>query len=235
MNDFEIKEKEELFDKIADLYYNKNFGRTSKSEFELILFDAYMKHKNDRDKKESDDYNVSKELGITQSRVRSLKERRQLVYPDDKLDWRMEFADCVQYAKCDLDNFRIKMTLPDVNVLREFQYFVENNGWYFETQLNSKLVQLPYDCFVDICFKINESGKEFNDNAKNTISKLKYEAGVGNFLDNFTKDGLKDFLKSASVNVIEEVLTCIPFGDFAIKAFSGLIKSMKNSTKARAS
>lgn len=228
MIDFKDEEKLAAFDSISRMYFEKNFGVESKSNIELIMFDIYLKHKK-MNNENDDDYTVSKELGITQTRVRSLKERRQLVYPDEKFDWKSEFVEHVQYAKCDLDYHRIKMTLPDVNVLREFQYFVEYNGWNFETQLNSKFVQLPFDCFVDICLKIEESGDIFDNETKHKISKLQYEAGVGNFLNDFTKEGLKDFLKAASVDVMDEVFKCIPFGNMAKTAFLGLIKAIRRT------
>ena len=41
---FSNEEKIALFDKISALYYNKNFGSTSKSDFETLLFSEYIEH-----------------------------------------------------------------------------------------------------------------------------------------------------------------------------------------------
>ena len=36
-------DKTDAFDRIAELFYNKNFSSASKSEIELLMFDFYMK------------------------------------------------------------------------------------------------------------------------------------------------------------------------------------------------
>lgn len=78
--DFSVEEKAEAFDSISELYFDRNFGSTSKSDFETLLFSIYIEHliKNGLP---YDDYIMSKTLGITETRVRALKERKQLKYP----------------------------------------------------------------------------------------------------------------------------------------------------------
>ncbi len=46
-NEFDISKmsehkKAKAFDKIADLFYKQNFGTTSKSEIELLMFSFFM-------------------------------------------------------------------------------------------------------------------------------------------------------------------------------------------------
>ena len=61
---FSDSEKIAIFDKISEMFYKQNFGSTSKSDFELLLFSEYLDNhiKNDD---LYDDYTISKELGIT--------------------------------------------------------------------------------------------------------------------------------------------------------------------------
>ena len=40
---FTENEKIALFDKIDELYFHRNFGSTSKSDFETLLFSEYMR------------------------------------------------------------------------------------------------------------------------------------------------------------------------------------------------
>lgn len=77
---FTLEEKVELFNRIAERYYNHNFGTMLKADMDTLIFSAYIEHclKNGLP---YDDYSLSIALGITESRVRSLKERKQLQYP----------------------------------------------------------------------------------------------------------------------------------------------------------
>ena len=84
---FTEKEKCEMFDKIAEKFYNSNFGQTSKADFELLMFNFYIR-KIISDNMNSDgtidynkcsDYKISKGLGITQQKVRNLKVKNQLI------------------------------------------------------------------------------------------------------------------------------------------------------------
>lgn len=57
--EFTNEEKSMLFDKIAAMYFNKNFGSTSKIDFETLLFSEYIEHCL-RNKLPFDDYSLSK-------------------------------------------------------------------------------------------------------------------------------------------------------------------------------
>ena len=41
---FSDKEKEDAFDVIAGLYFNRNFGSVSKADFETLLFSIYIEY-----------------------------------------------------------------------------------------------------------------------------------------------------------------------------------------------
>lgn len=79
-NSFSDKEKLAAFDKIAGLYFDRNFGSVSKADFETLMFSIYIEHLLDNDLP-YDDYTMSNSLGISESRIRTLKERKQLKYP----------------------------------------------------------------------------------------------------------------------------------------------------------
>ena len=87
-------DKVAAFDRIAELFYDRSFSSTSKSEIELLMFSFYMEaiiRANQRDDGVIDyvkcsDYEVAKQLGITQDRVRTLKLKKQARYPV-AFDW----------------------------------------------------------------------------------------------------------------------------------------------------
>lgn len=78
---FSNEEKIAIFDKIEQHYFIRNFGSMTKTDFETLLFSEYIEHRI-KNKLPFDDYSLSKELGITQSRIRAFKERKELKYSD---------------------------------------------------------------------------------------------------------------------------------------------------------
>ena len=65
--------------------FTKHFGSFSKADFETLLFSIYL----DMLDKPVRDYDISVELGITESKVRSLRIKSQLLYPRQLL-WEEE-------------------------------------------------------------------------------------------------------------------------------------------------
>lgn len=221
---FSDSEKIAIFDKIGEMFYKQNFGSISKSDFELLLFSEYLDNhiKNDD---LYDDYTISKELGITQSRVRSLKERKELKYPYVN-NWKEIFAVSVKNAKYDADDHHVKMIIQDVNVMNEIRHMIEEKGWYDECSLNKKLLNIPLDCFVEICVDDESVSNLFSPETKKKISKIE-DAKVSDFLGDFSKEGLKSFLMNATETTISSVLDILPFGGIAKTAFGLLGKIIK--------
>lgn len=225
---FTPEEKIKIFDKIEQHFFVRNFGSMTKSDFETLLFSEYIEHciKNNLP---FDDYSLSKQLGITQSRIRALKERKELKYPYEDFTWQKIFAESVKNAKIDPNDHYVKIIIQDINVMNEIRNFIEVNGWYDECSLNKKLLRIPLDCFVEICYSTDEFDDVFSDEAKKTIKKISNaeDTLVQDFLKDFSKEGLKSFLMSASNEVVSEVLKLLPFGGMAKTAFGLLIKSIE--------
>ena len=83
---FQNYDKARAFDQLAALFYDRNFSTVSKSEIELLMFSFYLEatiaaHKNAKgvlDYVLASDYEISKQLGITQEKVRNLKIKKQV-------------------------------------------------------------------------------------------------------------------------------------------------------------
>ena len=79
-----LEEKAAAFDQIAAQFYEGNFGRMSKADLETLMFHLYIEQilkRSEQDFHTYSDFRLSKELGIPQSRVSSLKVKKQLQYP----------------------------------------------------------------------------------------------------------------------------------------------------------
>ena len=219
---FSNEEKQACFDKISELYFCKNFGSTSKADLEVLLFSEYIGHCISAGEP-YDDYTLSKQLGITQSRVRTLKERKELKYPCKGFDWRTSFSDSVKNAKYDEADHYVKILIQDVNVLNEARHFIEEKGWYDECSLNKKLLRFPLDCFVEICLDDMTLADTFSVEAKENINAIaESNSDIHAFLSDFSKEGFKTFLMNASKQAILSVISLLPFGGLAKTAFSFL-------------
>lgn len=225
--EFTNEEKIALFDKIAALYFNKNFGSTSKADFETLLFSEYIEHCL-RSELPFDDYAISKDLGITQSRVRSLKERKELKYPYKDFTWKTAFALSVEKAKYDEHDHYVKFIIQDINVMNEARHYIEEKGWYDECSLNKKLLRIPLDCFSEICLEDETISELFSAETKKKIKKIaNSDSAIMAFLNDFTKDGLKSFLMIAGKEALLSVISCLPFGGIAKVAFGFLEQAIK--------
>ncbi len=225
MIEFSNEEKIVIFDKIAQHYFEQNFGEMSKSDFELLLFSEYIEHLM-KNKDNFTDYALSKQLGITQSRIRSLKERYGLKYRVNKdFAWKDEIVESLKNAKYDEYTHNVKLLIQDVNVQLELRNYIEENGWYDEYSLNRKMSVIPLSGFIDIFVE----DKDFNDEAREKIIEISKSENpnigdsIKSFAKDFSKDGLKSFVMSASKIGLTCALNALPFGGLAKTAIDILV------------
>ena len=158
--------KAEAFDKIADMFYKQNFGTTSKSEIELLMFSFFMdemieKYSDENgvlDYRSCSDLTIAKTLGLTPERVHTLKEKKQMRYPV-KFDWRdslKKISDSVRY-----ENGKINIPVSDPNLYNEISNFIETNGGYIEIQRGKNLIKIrPEYYFMLLYMDCDENDKK---------------------------------------------------------------------------
>ena len=131
------------------MYFNKNFGSTTKVDFEILMFSFYLRASNiDRELLDSD-YFVANNLGISDDRVRTLKEKVQLKYPDKNYNWKKEFFKYAVNANFDEKKELIKFSIKNVNVIRDLRNYIIDNGFYDEYQRNPHLKFIRCYCKVE--------------------------------------------------------------------------------------
>ncbi|MCH5273663.1 MAG: hypothetical protein J1E35_08310 [Lachnospiraceae bacterium] len=151
------KEKAAAFDEIAKQFYFCNFGTMQKSDIETLLFSLYLDRileMSEEDMQSYSDYTLSKYLGITQNKVSALKVRKELKYPYPKFDWKKSFACISKNAR--YENGKIKIHIPDKNLYFEIKNAIESMGGYVDVQLNSTLLQVSPEYFLDLILKISD-------------------------------------------------------------------------------
>ena len=235
MEQFKTNEKLRAFDDIAKHFYDKNFGTMTKTDYETLLFWIYLRHLK-AESKPYDDYSISRALGITQSKVRSLKMRielRESLMTDDS--WKEEFAACIKTAIYDKRKKLVKVIIPEVTVMMELRHFMEENRWYDEYQLNPKLFQCPLDFFPQLCEKIGNTELFIDDETKNKLEEIIREAApeeasaLSKILKGGFEDGFKELAWVGTTTIVIEVLKVLPFGGIASSIISALISVLEKS------
>ena len=230
--------KDELCKELCGLYFCKNFGKITKADFELVLFKHYISYCN-KNGISTSDYDLSKRLGILQSKVRSLKQQKYKKYDINDNDWwKKEIKESLGKARYDSDNNRIKFIVEDVNVKEELVHYIEEKGWYNETSLNKKLFILPLQCYLDILCDEQTFKDVFSEEAKKAMQKKCDDSDLDqnikdkaiDFTKSFTKDALNDVLKTGTKELIIFIITSlIPFGGPIKGVLEILVKVIGNS------
>lgn len=225
---FDDKAKIDAFDKIAEAYYYANFGSESKSDLETLMFSIYIEQilKTNLDSMEKySDYTLSKLLGITQSRISSLKERKQLQYPYEDFDWKKSFMRISKNAI--FENGKIKMQIPDRNLYIEIQNAIETAGGFIEVQLNRKLLQVELTYFIDLMLALSDEAD------RKTIRQQLAAQAQGNIkhIDLPEYESFGKALKGRSPEIISDIISgCVPFFKGPVKSIvQNIIECMKRS------
>ena len=202
-------------------YLCKHFANISKSDVEVLFFHFYLKQKESVVKKSGEDsylksfitdYQISNELGITQSKVRSLREKEYILFSREskKEQWKDDFIKCLnEYKERGSDkksciqynstNLLIEMSVPDINVLIEARNYLESVGFYDEVVLNKHLFKCPLNAFIVLC--------EYVDKDKELLVPEKINLFVQELkkLDPSSKEKLMEKIQSLGQDVILDV------------------------------
>ncbi|MBR6270643.1 MAG: hypothetical protein IKR26_00595 [Lachnospiraceae bacterium] len=225
---FNDTEKITMFNEIASHFYCGNFGQMSKTDFELMMFHLYYKKLKDTntdsegyiDYKKCSDYKISKELGITQQRIRNLKIRDHLIYDNDEDNqWKKRFAKLISAARH--ENNKVIVNIPDPVLFLEIKNYIEEIGGYIEIQLNSSILQMRAEYFFQLAVLneeketqnriIKELRSHFNEkNEENAVFEAK---NIGKKLINLSID---------IASVLENIATVISPGNYIGRALLSL-------------
>ena len=203
--EFTAKDKEEMFDELAEHFYKQNFGQMSKSDFETLMFHFYIKKIVKQNQNETgvldynscSDYKISRDLGITQQRVKSLKIKSHLLYPI-YFSWQDSFASLAKNIRFDRQSQKVIIPIPDPNLFYEVQDYLEEHGGYIEKQLNGKLLQLRVEYYIDLLMKVYGDEKS----RKQLISEAKKQSKINQKEENkFDDKQIGKSLLELGVNV----------------------------------
>lgn len=157
---FDADVKARAFDEIAKLFYDKNFSSATKTEIELLMFSIYMNATIDMCKREDgtidyntcSDYEMGRELGVPQEKVRALKIKKQARYPVN-FDWRNSLLSIKETIRYDEGKGKIIIPTRDPNLYNEIRNYIENHGGYIEIQRSGNVVQIRPEHFFLLMYE----------------------------------------------------------------------------------
>lgn len=175
-----VKRKAESFDKIAAMFYEKNFGSATKSEIELqmfsILVDVMIDNNIDRNDvlnyDKCSDYEIGKMLGIPQEKVRTLKIKKQARYPRE-FDWKESLQSIKESIVYDASKEKIIIPMRDPNLYNEIRNFIEEKGGYIEIQRGNNYLQMRPEYFFILLYKASDDEEDKRIIRENFAKKLR--------------------------------------------------------------
>jgi hypothetical protein len=210
------------FDFLVKKYFESGFGMLPKSEIDLMFFsivNQYSSHAN------SNDYEFSKLLKISQQKIINLKIKEGLKYTImDKNRIINEFESSLKNAKLSSDEKHILLLFKDPNIRIEIENIIEQNDGFIEYKMNRKILEIRLDQLLELSFIIAsfQDMKSVNSLKKDFLEKIKKNITNDNEKRNkiFNKkdidfDDVKNVLKNKfieeSVNLI---IDFIPYSVF---------------------
>lgn len=186
----EEKLKNNIFNRIKEAnIFSRHFGSFSKTDFEVLFFTIYL----DSVQGPVRDYNISIDLGITESKARNLRVKSQLMYPKE-IKWENELAKELNHAHYDATTKQITLTIEDPSVQSKIKNVIETEFGTVGHSLNYKQLVLPIESFLILATHAeknqNEVFKKLCNQYKNfTKSERKIEKStlLSNFLDDIDK------------------------------------------------
>lgn len=136
--------------KEAELF-TKRFGSFTKSDYEILMFSIYR----DLQMEACRDYEMSLALGITESKVRSLRIKSQLCYPKE-LNWKDELCKALNKGNLDKKDLTITIMIEDPSVHNLLKNIIEKTYGTVRLSLNSKLMTLPVESYLLLAMELEE-------------------------------------------------------------------------------
>lgn len=172
------------------------------------------------------DYTLAKQLGVTPSKINSLKLKKQLQYPYESFNWKVSFQRCCKNAR--LDGGKIKINLRDVNLYYELKNQVEIMGGFAETSLTRNLLVISPEDFFKLTEELmteterttlenairmaNSSNKDFLAD----LEKESFPSAMKRQLGSEIIDVLFDVLKGLSPGIVGSGISLLKTAIFAV-------------------
>ena len=143
----------ERFDE-AELF-TRRFGSFSKADYEILMFSIYL----DMQTEPVRDYDISIALGMTETKVRSLRVKSQLLYPRT-ISWCDELQKALTKGQYNPDKMTITVMIEDPSVQNLLKSKIESAYGPVYLSFNPKLLTLPVESYLLLAMELMEDKAE---------------------------------------------------------------------------
>ena len=141
---------------IAAGVFDKNFGSFTKADYETLMFSIYL---DNCDEKDINDYDLSLKLCVTESKVRNLRVKSQLLYPKE-LMWKEKFIESLKVGRFnELDN-TITVAIEDPSVRNKIKHEFEREYGVLDITLSNKQIRMPIETCLLFALDMEENGED---------------------------------------------------------------------------
>ena len=171
--------------------FTRHFGTFSKSDYEILLFTIFQ----DSLGQPLRDYDISIALGITESKVRALRIKSQLLYPK-KLEWTDELIKCIENGYYDKTQQQITVTFENPSVQSFIKNMVEEKCGVVWLSLNTKQLVLPVESFLLLAAFAEKDEGVVLDNLQGAVQRVTGKTAIiekERFKDKFLR-GIPDIV-----------------------------------------
>ena len=196
--------------KLSPLFFERNFGTATKSEIESLIFNLYVQDK----KQKNEDYSdrqLSRELGISETKVRNLKRTCYARY-DDEIDFHKLLFD-LSDKDSEIMYFEVFPNGQETScriIVREVVYYEELRAQL--TNSNIILHKTPGSNYLELSLA---SAISFFD--QSTVEKEGKDLLA--LIDQMKTDGFR----ADAATGIDTLVSNLPYGD-TLKAFCKLVR-----------
>ncbi|MBR5338922.1 MAG: hypothetical protein IK150_02460 [Lachnospiraceae bacterium] len=191
--------KEKLYQRIQESeLYTKRFGTFAKSDYEVLMFTIYL----DSLEGTARDYDISIDLGITESKVRNLRIRSQLLYPK-KLDWKEELEKSMEHGVYDASSKQITIMFEDPSVQNLMKNEIEKAFSNVGRTFNPKQLVLPIESFLILAAQAEEDKQIVLEKLNNKVRE------VTKSVEDIEKKPLGTRFLQSVPNIVSFITNCI--------------------------
>lgn len=210
-------EKENLVIKeIIQAYLERGFGSMNKNDFEVWIFNEWRKLQD----KDLSDYQVSKALKISETKVKRLKYEADLKYSFDEEQLLNKFFKLAEKANYKKDGDKLLFVINDKLLRQYINNILEESGRFMDSSFNSNIVSIYVDDFSFLLEKFNRIDKD------KILERAKEKAES----DHDFPVTIPDILKEMFINLAKEKLGG-KLVDFTTNGIIDFVKHLKQENK----
>lgn len=143
-----IKEPQNFLNEFLDYYLTRGLGSLSKRECDILMVHLLDKHSDLGGQKNQ---KASITLGVTESRIRSLRYEAKLKFPPQERDFiKIQLIWCLAQSKFESDKNRISFIVEDSFVRHGLQGLLKEHGSFADNSFNSEIVVISAEHLGDL-------------------------------------------------------------------------------------